>query len=731
MIEINDKRIINLKNLNALMIGFGIIFGLILFFFSYVNYQLFHNSASFFITVLGILSGALGLISYQNMEKNIYNRVSSSIIMFSLLLFFHNLSYSGLDTIEFFNINTSTQLWVSAHFILSFGVLLSITNIKNSLAKFIYIFLPIILSLFFSLAIIMGWYPELYNETLGYLETRDSYILVNIALLLISIILIVIKDIVDKNSQNRSYIFIIIIWLLSQIFFLMNEGLIIIAVAIILNYIAFITLTNRTIILNLMLPYNKIFYASIEERNRLSASQSIAHVGTWELNVQTKKIWASDEAFRIYGIKINKTHLVNLKDIQEVVIPEDRKSMDIALDSLINKRIPYDMIYTIKNKNGEYRHINSVATLEVDSSDRPVKVAGVIHDITDLRNEQIKLEHASTHDFLTGLYNRRYYSEQIRKLNWPKYLPLSIVMVDINGLKIVNDSFGHASGDSVLAEVANIIQNNLTINNSFAARIGGDEFAVVLPNVDNKTCHTEIDRIIKFINLGQVQKIKLSVAVGIATKTKEDEDLDQIIKTAEDEMYRYKLAESSSVRNKIIDALLSTLYEKDKISEEHSKRVSKLAKELAEAAGLPSAKVQEIALTGVLHDIGKIAISNDILNKKTKLTNREYNIIMTHPEKGYKILHSLGNMDIIAKNVLQHHERIDGLGYPNRLIGDEISIEAKIISIADAYDAMTSYRQYKPSLTKKQAISELINCKGSQFDSKLIDIFIRGVLNKK
>ncbi|XFA99386.1 HD domain-containing phosphohydrolase [Candidatus Izemoplasma sp. B36] len=732
MIIINDDRLINLKNFNVIIILFATIFGAMLIVFSYFSYLLFHNTASFFIMILGILSGAIGIISYQNKTKNIYSRLSSSIIIYSLLLFVHNLSYEGIETISFLDTNVSNQFWASANFILALGVLISIFDIKNRVSKYLYIFLPIIIGIFLASSIAFGQFPELYNEISGYSSIRTSLISLNVIILLVSLIGLVIQDFKSIRKANRSFIFIVLFWILSQILFIFQTELeILTTLAIILNYTAFIIFLDRTIVLNFMLPYNKIHFISIEERNRLSATQSIAHVGTWELDIKTKKIWASDEAFNIYGLTITKDHLVNLEDIQKIVIPEDRQGMDTALESLITKRIPYDMIFTILNHKGEYHHLNSVATLEVDELDNPIKVNGVIHDITDLRNEQIKLKHASTHDFLTGIFNRRFYGEQIKRLDWPKYLPLSIIMIDINGLKVINDSFGHTSGDNVLIKVASVIKESLSIRNSFAARIGGDEFVVVLPNTDNKECHIQIEQLTNVINNEKVDNITLSVALGMATKNHEDEDIERVIKLAEDEMYQFKLAESSSVRNKIIDALLTTLYEKDSISEEHSKRVSILAKELAEAAGLSQAKVQEIALTGMVHDIGKIAISNDILNKKTKLTNREYNIIMTHPEKGYKILHSLGGMDVIANHVLQHHERIDGIGYPNRLIGNQISTEAKIISIADAYDAMTSYRLYKNSFTKREAINELKNCKGSQFDSKLVDIFVRDVLKKK
>ncbi len=228
----------------------------------------------------------------------------------------------------------------------------------------------------------------------------------------------------------------------------------------------------------------------------------------------------------------------------------------------------------------------------------------------------------------------------------------------------------------------------------------------------------------------KVGNISLSIAYGLAMKEKVSESFDDVLKKAEDDMYLHKISNSLSVRNGIIDALLKTLYEKDIMSEEHSRRVSDFAFKLAKAANLSEKKASDIKVAGVLHDFGKITISNHILEKKGKLTDEEFDVIKTHPEKGYKILHSIGGMDTIANYVVQHHERYDGFGYPKKLSKDDISYEGKIICIADAYDAMTSYRSYKNTMPDEDAIKELIACKGTQFDPDLVDIFIDKVIRK-
>jgi len=303
-----------------------------------------------------------------------------------------------------------------------------------------------------------------------------------------------------------------------------------------------------------------------------------------------------------------------------------------------------------------------------------------------------------------------------------------VVIIDINGLKIVNDSFGHHIGNEVLKRLGLVLEESITNKHDFVARIGGDEFAIFLTNTTHEEAEILMQKVLVRISKEKVGNVTPSISYGIATRLDFNLNLDTILKQAEDEMYLYKISESNSVRNKIIDALLTTLYEKDYVSEEHSQRVSDYAFFLAKAYGFTGKKLNDVKTAGLLHDLGKITISNEILNKKGKLSDSEYRIIKTHPEKGYKIIHSIGDMDIIANYVYQHHEYYDGKGYPKGLSGEDITLEARMIAIADAYDAMTSFRDYKAQLSKPEAIEELLRCKGTQFDPKLTDLFIKKVI---
>jgi HD-GYP domain-containing protein (c-di-GMP phosphodiesterase class II) len=202
-----------------------------------------------------------------------------------------------------------------------------------------------------------------------------------------------------------------------------------------------------------------------------------------------------------------------------------------------------------------------------------------------------------------------------------------------------------------------------------------------------------------------------------------------VLKSAEDYMYRHKVIESNSMRGNIINVILNTLYEKNPREERHSKRVSELCQRIGVAMGLSETEINKLKVSGLLHDIGKIAIEEQVLNKPGRLTDQEWNEIKRHPDIGYRILSSSLEMMEIVQYILFHHERFDGTGYPRGLKREEIPLLSRIIAVADAYDAMTNARTYKKALDKDAAIKELIQNKGTQFDPHIVDVFIEKVLN--
>jgi diguanylate cyclase (GGDEF)-like protein/PAS domain S-box-containing protein/putative nucleotidyltransferase with HDIG domain len=466
-----------------------------------------------------------------------------------------------------------------------------------------------------------------------------------------------------------------------------------------------------------------INYQTSLEKNEyiLLQAQKLGKIGSWELDLSTRTIFASNEAFRIYGLE-DIDGSVSLDKVQKMVDEEDREFLDKSLENLWVNDEPYDVVFKLHSADGLTKYIHSKAEIYKKSIGKVKKIIGIIQDITLLKQKENELKYLANYDYLTGLPNRRFFSSFLDEVDHNDNYPLTVVMADVNGLKLINDAFGHDSGDLLLKAAANIMKSACT-EKDFIARIGGDEFVIVLPKVPVEEVENRIQNIKEKALKTKVESIPLSIAFGYQTKLCESDDINAIIRRAEDMMYRQKLLEIPSMRSGAIEIILATLYEKDSFSEAHSQRVSKISVELAKAYGLSSQEITDVKNTGLLHDIGKIIIPSNILNKHGKLTNEEYEIIKTHSEIGYRILNSISATRKLSEYVLNHHERWDGKGYPFGKKGDEIPLIAQIVSIADAFDAMTSERSYREIISKEEALAEIIKNSGTQFFPELVRVF--------
>lgn len=357
------------------------------------------------------------------------------------------------------------------------------------------------------------------------------------------------------------------------------------------------------------------------------------------------------------------------------------------------------------------------------------EVLCMVRDITEEKYMELKLEYLSYHDQLTGLYNRRFFNLELERLDTEANLPLTIVMADVNGLKLINDSFGHVMGDELLKKVSgSIIEGSR--KNDIIARLGGDEFIILLPRTDIIKAEQIIKNIKNIASKQKIKSINISISFGYEVKKKKGQNIKEILKKAEGYMYKKKLFESPSVREKTIKAIISTLHEKNKREEQHSFRTAELCRKMGKALSLPESEIEDLKTAGLLHDIGKIAIEENILNKKERLTSNEREEMKRHPEIGYRILSTVNDMLEISQYVLAHHERWDGCGYPKGLRREKIPLQSRIISIADAYDAMISKRSYSDVMPEEIAVQKLREDAGTQFDPALVNIFIQEVLKK-
>ncbi len=430
-------------------------------------------------------------------------------------------------------------------------------------------------------------------------------------------------------------------------------------------------------------------------------------------------------------LSYNEYHEYSMKKYYGVSIKTGDNFLDLIVHPVIRSRIKECLDAALQ---GEFK--TNISMVETDTEkyleeqyspildDRGLVMGVTVfsQDISERKKYEQSILYLSYRDPLTNLHNRRYYSAELHRLDKPQSYPLSIVIADINGLKIMNDAFGHDAGDLLLCTIADeLIQ--VFKNESHIARIGGDEFVILMPNTDKEHAEKYINQAKKNIEAKVLHGMSLSVSFGLSVSEGEF-SIETSVKQAEDDMYAHKLFEFSSHRNETIKTILKTLHEKNPREEKHSERVSKICVNIGQALKMRDEDIKMLKVISNLHDIGKIAIDDAILNKPGKLDEKEWEQIKRHPEIGYRILATTPEYADIAQDILSHHERFDGRGYPRGLSGSEIPLRARIISVADAYDAMVSERPYRKPLTHQEAIDEIIKNTGSQFDPIIAQTFI-------
>jgi diguanylate cyclase (GGDEF)-like protein/putative nucleotidyltransferase with HDIG domain len=348
-------------------------------------------------------------------------------------------------------------------------------------------------------------------------------------------------------------------------------------------------------------------------------------------------------------------------------------------------------------------------------------------------------------DPLTGLGNHRHFHERLqRELQTAEEngTSLTLCFVDIDDFKNINDHFGHPSGDRVLSQVAGKLRQG-----GEAFRLGGDEFALLLVDNDEEAALAAASSIVERIGALDLDHIgSVTASAGLATFPVQGHGRDELIRLADSALYWAKehgknrvrlyrpdvveLAElkrlaagpDRAARYRAAASLAKAVDARDTYTGSHSERVAELSARVANRLGLDAEQVELTRLAGSLHDLGKLAIPEEILRKPGELTDSERLVLERHPQIGFRMLDSLG-VDPVADIVLHHHERWDGAGYPNGLRGEDIPFGARIIFVADAYDAITSHRVYSPARSSGVALAELERCAGTQFDPAIVAAF--------
>jgi diguanylate cyclase (GGDEF)-like protein/putative nucleotidyltransferase with HDIG domain len=361
-----------------------------------------------------------------------------------------------------------------------------------------------------------------------------------------------------------------------------------------------------------------------------------------------------------------------------------------------------------------------------------------------------RLSDAARTDSLTSLLNRRGFEELFEtELERARRSgrPLSVIVGDLDGFKAVNDRFGHASGDRALERLSEILQ---TVKRRIdtAARIGGEEFAVIAPDTDHHAAYILAERMRREVrDTFSHEPFDLTISLGIATFPRHGATAESLIGGADEALYAAKklgrdrtvvfnpeLAETllaatgqptprSERHSSTVLALAEVIDIRDSGTAAHSETVGRYAGAIARELGLPSDLVERVRFGGIVHDVGKIGIPDSVLRKPGRLSDDDWTEMRRHPEIGARVLRG-ANLDDIGEWVLAHHERPDGRGYPHGLRGNDIPLEARILAVADAYEAMTSDRVYRPALTPETARDELVTCSGTQFDSRVVEAFL-------
>lgn len=404
----------------------------------------------------------------------------------------------------------------------------------------------------------------------------------------------------------------------------------------------------------------------------------------------------------------------------------------ISADNVvINERKEHRTEETVIYPDGRSIITETLKTPYYDGAGKVIGLIGISRDITDRKRKEDEIHYLNIHDVMTGLYSRAYFDDELYRIDEAGELPYSVILGDINALKLTNDLFGHNEGDHLIIESARLLK--FCCPTGIVARTGGDEFSILLPQTGEEGIKEIVTRINKTFqeheSLREGQKYFTSISLGYATKHKPDESVVRLLKTAEENMYRRKLLEHQSIRSSLLSTIKAMLFSKSNETMEHADRMVDLARRLGNEVSLSEADQVSLELMATLHDLGKIGISNATLSKPDRLNEAEWTEIKRHPEIGYRIASTIPELQKISEYILCHHERWDGRGYPQGIAGEEIPFISRLISVIDAFDAMTENRSYRKALPMEEAVAEITKNAGTQFDPEIARVFIEKVLN--
>ena len=444
----------------------------------------------------------------------------------------------------------------------------------------------------------------------------------------------------------------------------------------------------------------------------------------WTLSEEIPTDFVS-ENISLFGYKPEDFYYGQLQDYWEFVHPEDRERVKRELyEARDNGKLNYKNQYRVVCKDNSVRWVEEWVVHERDSSGKLIQEKGIITDITEKKLAEEKVRYLSEHDALTGLHNRLFFDEKIVELERGDVQGVCIIIGDVNGLKMVNDAFGHKMGDAMLKAVSNVFVTIFTKQDEVVARLSGDEFAII-------THRRNIPELIEAIHKACKDLVQfpfvVDISMGYAVRKRYSQSMDSVFREADYQMYRNKLRRSKKIKLSMIQALQKQLEAKSIETVQHSERMVEYAVKLGKELKMSDANLEELALAVSMHDIGMVSIDSMVLDKRGPLTLDERKEVMKHCEIGYHLLVATPSLAGIGEYVLAHHENFDGSGYPQGLIGYDIPLISRIISVVDSFEAMTNNRPYRSAKTEEEAIEELLMLSGKKYDPNIVIAFVNSI----